>query len=132
MDERRRSRRYEVTKEVKGRVRPSMDVRVVNISEHGMLVETPFGLPPAGTCEMTLQVPGGEMVIRARVARCRANMVKNSSGKPVVRFLAGLEFFEGFAAGPEIKSLIAAVCSLNGAAEVMGCVTLHEEMEQAM
>jgi hypothetical protein len=132
MEERRRSRRYEVTKEVKGRVKPSMDIRVLNISEHGMLVETPFGLPPAGTCEMTLQVPGGEMVIRARVARCRADMVKRAGGQPQIRFRAGLEFFEGFAEGPEVKSLIAAVCSLEGDAEVTGCVTLHEEMEQAM
>jgi hypothetical protein len=132
MDERRRSRRYEVTREVKARVRPSMEVRVINISEHGMQVETPLGLPPAGTCEMTLLVPDGEMVIRARVTRCRANMTKNGSGKPVVRFRAGLEFFEGFAEGPEIKSLIAAVCPLNGAAQVMGCMTLHEEMEQGV
>ena len=132
MDERRRSARYEVTQEVKGRVRPTMDVRVINISEHGMLVETPFGLPPAGTCEMTLQFAGGEMVIRARVARCRANMVKRGDGTPVVRFRAGLEFFADFAAGREVKALIAAVCSMKGKGEVMGSVTLHEELEQAM
>jgi len=109
-----------------------MEVRVINMSEHGMLVETPFGLPPAGTCEITLLLPAGEMVIRARVARCRASMVKRPNGQPVVRFRAGLEFFEDFAEGREIKALIAAVCSMKGKGEVTGSVTLHEELEQAM
>jgi hypothetical protein len=132
MDERRRSPRYEVTKTVKGRVKPSMDVRVVNISEHGLMIEAPFGLPPAGTCELTLLLRDGEMLIRARVARCRADMVKQPGGQPLVRFRAGLEFFDDFAESAEVKHLIASVCSEGGHADLHGSVTLREALEQAM
>ena len=132
MDERRRSPRYPVTTEVKGRMKPTMDVRVLNISEHGLLVETPFGLPPAGTCELTLLLREGELLIRARVARCRANMVKRAGGKPVVRFHAGLEFFEDFAQSEGVRALIAAVCHGDRTADVFGSLTLSDEVEQAM
>jgi hypothetical protein len=118
--------------ELKGRVKPSMELQVIDISEHGMLVETPSGLLPGNTCEFTVHAPFGDLVIRARIANCRAMMVKNAAGRSGIRFRAGLEFAEGFAASPEIKELISAVCSLEGAGEVSGRVTLHGEMRQTM
>ena len=117
MDERRRSQRFDVTKEVKGRIKPTMEVRVLNISKHGMLIESPCGLPPAGMCEITVEAPSGPRVIRARVARCRAQMVKKDDGKVAIRFHAGLEFPEDLAEGLEIQQLMSEVCTLEGPAE---------------
>jgi len=132
MDERRQHPRYDVKRPVKGSVKPRMEIRVVNISESGLLVEAPFGLPPAGICELTLNLPTGEMTIRAKVARCRANMVKTATGGVAVVFHAGLAFDEKLVGSPEIKKLIAEICSLKNEAQMTGQVTLHEELEQAM
>ena len=117
MDERRRSQRFDVTKEVKGRIKPTMEVRVLNISKHGMLIESPCGLPPAGMCEITVEAPSGPRVIRARVARCRAQMVKKDDGKVAIRFHAGLEFPEELADGLEIQQLMSEICTLEGPTE---------------
>jgi hypothetical protein len=132
MDERRQHQRYDVKRPIKGSVKPRMEIRVVNISEGGLMVEAPFGLPPAGICELTLNLPTGEMVLKAKVARCRANMVKTATGGTAVVFHAGLTFDEKLAGSPEIKKLIATMCSLENQAEMTGQVTLHEELEQAM
>ena len=80
MDERRRSPRYEVTKTVKGRVKPSMDVRVVNISEHGLMIEAPFGLPPAGTCELTLLL--GPEILRHCSNQAHGERQEYQTGSP--------------------------------------------------
>ena len=132
MDERRQHQRYDVKRPIKGSVKPRMEIRVINISESGLMVEAPFGLPPAGICELTLNLPDGEMVIRAKVARCRANMVKTAKGGAAVVFHAGLAFDKKLIGSPEIKKLIADICSLDKEVEMTGQVTLHEELEQAM
>lgn len=132
MDERRQHPRHDVKRPVRGAVKPRMEIRVVNISESGLLVEAPFGLPPAGVCELTLNLPEGEMTILARVARCRANMVKTATGGAAVVFHAGLAFDEKLVGSPEIKKLIADVCSLENQVDMTGQVTLHEELEHAM
>jgi hypothetical protein len=110
--ERRRSQRFDVTNVVTGRIKPTMEVRIVNISQHGMLIEAPCGLPPAGMCELTVESPNGPRVIRGRVARCRAQMVKQDDGKVAIRFHAGLEFPEDLAEGLEIQELISEICTL--------------------
>ena len=132
MDERRQHPRYDVKRPTRGSVKPRMEVRVVNISESGMLVEAPFGLPPAGICELTLDLPEGEMTIHARVARCRANMVKTATGGAAVVFHAGLAFDKKLVGSPEIRKLISDLCSLGSEREMTGQVTLREELEQAM
>ncbi len=131
-DERRRSHRYELETEVTARLRPAIEVKVLNLSEHGMLIETPSGLPPRGTCEMTVKAPSGPKVIRAKVARCRANMVKNDDGTVSMVFHAGLEFSEGFAAGQEIKDLISEVCLVDDPVNAAGAGGVRESLEQAM
>ena len=120
MDERRRSPRHEVTEGVTGKVGASLEVRVLNISEHGILIESHMGLPPAGICELTVDAPGGEKMIRARVARCRARMVKGSNGKTTMIFHAGLEFFEEDADGLDIPELISEICVLKTPADQPG------------
>ena len=132
MDERRRSKRFEVTNEVKGRIKPTMEVRIINVSQHGMLIETPFGLPPAGMCELTVEAPSGPKVIRGRVARCRAQMVKRDDGTVSILFHAGLEFEEALAEGAEIKELMSEICTLEGPAEMETEGKIVNEMEQAM
>ena len=131
-DERRRSQRFDLESEVSGRIRPSMDVKVLNLSEHCMLIETPFGLPPSGTCELTVNAPSGPKVIRARVARCRANMVKKDDGTVSILFHAGLEFDDSLAAGEEIKGLISEVCLIEGPVDADGKSRAGDNLEQAM
>jgi hypothetical protein len=132
MDERRQYPRYDVKQPIKGTVKPRMEIRLINISESGLLIEAPFGLPPAGVCEVTLNLPDGEMIVRARVARCRANMVKTAKGGAAVVFHAGLAFDEKLAGSPRIKKLIADLCALESEIDVTGQVALHQDLEQAM
>ena len=132
MDERRKSPRFDVTQEVQGNIKPTMAVRIVNISIHGMLIETPFGLPPSGICELTVDAPSGPIQIRARVARCRANMVKNGDGTASIRFNAGLEFPKEFANSPELKALMTEVCTLTAPTQLELKEAPIKEIEQAM
>ena len=117
MDERRRSPRFTVDNGVTGQIKPAIEVKVINISEHGLMIESPSGLPPAGICELTINTPSGPKKVRARVARCRAQMVKRSGDRVAVRFHAGLEFLDDFAAGPEVRDLISELCTLEVAGE---------------
>ncbi len=132
MDERRRSQRFDVTKEVRGRIKPTMEVRILNISKHGMLIESPCGLPPAGMCELTVEAPSGPRVIRAKVARCRAQMVKKDDGKVAIRFHAGLEFPENLAEGLEVQQLISEICTLEGPVEEKPAEASANRIKQAM
>lgn len=132
MDERRRSQRFDVTKEVRGRIKPTMEVRILNISKHGMLIESPCGLPPAGMCELTVEAPSGPRVIRAKVARCRAQMVKKDDGKVAIRFHAGLEFPENLAEGLEVQQLISEICTLEGPVEEKPAEVSANRIKQAM
>ena len=130
--DRRRSQRFEVADGVTGRIRPTMEVRIVNVSQHGMMIETPCGLPPAGMCEVTVETPSGPRVIRARVARCRAQMVKQDDGNVVIRFHAGLDFPEELAEGLEIQELISEICMLEGPVENVSDTKSATGIKQAM
>ncbi len=112
MDERRRSPRSNVTLEVCGKGKSTMEVRVLDLSEHGMLVESHTGLQPRGMCEITVLAPSGEQKVRAEVKRCRAEMVQGDNGPKVV-YQAGLEFAEAGAEGLDIKGLISEICEVD-------------------
>jgi hypothetical protein len=130
--ERRRSQRLDVSQGITGRIKPTMEVRIVNISQHGMLIESPCGLPPAGMCELTVELPSGPKVIRGRVARCRAQMVKQDDGKVAIRFHAGLEFPEDLAEGLEIQELISEICTLEAPVEKESAKAQVTSLDQAM
>ena len=130
--DRRRSERFDVADGVKGRIKPTMEVRIVNISQHGMLIESPCGLPPAGMCELTIEGPGGPRVIKARVARCRAQMVKRNDGSVAIRFHAGLEFPEDLAEGLEVKQLMSEICTLETPIDEVTTKVSTAGIEQAM
>ena len=130
--DRRRSERLEVSDGIKGRIKPTMEVRILNISQHGMLIESPCGLPPAGVCELTVEAPGGPRVIKGRVARCRAQMVKQDDGSVAIRFHAGLEFPEDLAEGLEVQELISEICTLEAPLEEGAADAAATGIEQAM
>jgi hypothetical protein len=130
--DRRRSKRLDVNEGITGRIKPTMEVRIVNISQHGMLIESPCGLPPAGICEVTVEAPSGPRLIKARVARCRAQMVKKDDGSVAIRFHAGLEFPEDLAEGLEVQELMSEVCTLEAPVEEVASGETTSEIEQAM
>jgi hypothetical protein len=93
MLERRRHPRHEPTREITGKVKSTMDFRVVDISEGGVLVETRLGLPPATLCELKISAYGSDFTLKAEVRRCRAQLTKTDSGCKVA-YRSGLEFAE--------------------------------------
>ena len=132
MDERRQHLRYEVKEPIRGTIKPRMEIRVINISEGGLLVEAPYGLPPAGVCEVTLDLPDGAMVVRARVARCRASMVKTAKGGASVVFHAGLSFDKELTGSPRIKKLIDDLNFSESDIDVTGQVAIYQDSKQMM
>ena len=131
-EDRRRSPRLDVDAELTGHIKPTMAVKILNISEHGILIESPVGLPPAGMCEVTVKAPSGPKVIRARVARCRLKMAKQDDGFMARVYHAGLEFSEDYAGSQEIKALMLEVCILEEPAEMTTDAATSPGIEQAM
>ena len=116
--DRRRSQRLKVNQKLAGQIKPTMAVRVLNISEHGLLIESPIGLPLAGTWSVTVRAPSGPKIIRARVARCRLKMVTQDDGLVARVYHTGLEFTEEYAGTEEVLALISEVCNFEEAAEM--------------
>jgi hypothetical protein len=111
MSERRRSPRFRVTSEIEGRIKTTLKVRVVDLSKHGMRVESATGLPPNGICEITVLAPTGEKKLRAHVRRCRAQMVQANGGVSIV-YHAGLEFEDGGEEGLDLADLMSEICTV--------------------
>ena len=79
-----------------------------------------------------METPGGPRLIKARVARCRAQMVKQDDGSVAIRFHAGLEFPESLAEGLEIQALMSEICILEAPAPAESGKASANDMEQAM
>ena len=79
-----------------------------------------------------MEAPSGPRVIRAKVARCRAQMVKKADGKVAIRFHAGLEFPENLAEGLEVQQLISEICTLEGPVEEKPAEVSANRIKQAM
>jgi len=110
MEERRRHPRSQPTRDITGKVKSTMDFRVVDISEGGLQVETRLGLPPATTCELKVSSFGTDFTIKAEVRRCRAQLTKTDSGCKVA-YRSGLEFVDLDQAGiSTIRQLICNCC----------------------
>ena len=93
MVERRRFPRYQTSSDITGKVKSTLDFRVVDISEGGVLLETRLGLPPSTVCELKVSSFGSDFVIKAKVRRCRAQLTKTDAGCKVA-YRSGLEFLE--------------------------------------
>ena len=119
MDERRRSPRFKVMSEINGRMKSTIKLRILDVSLHGMLVESSVGLPPNGTCEITVLAPSGEKKLRAQVRRCRAEMVQGDNGLQVL-YHAGLEFPDTKDDGLNLTDLISEICTVDGPIEYKG------------
>ena len=130
--DRRRSQRFEVNQELAGQIKPTMTVRVLNISEHGLLIESPIGLPLAGTWNVTVKAPSGPKIIRARVARSRLKMVMQDDGSVARVYHTGLDFTEEYAGTEEVLALISEVCTFEEPAEMTADPVTNGGIAQAM
>jgi hypothetical protein len=77
----------ELPDDVQGRVRPGHQVRVLDMSPCGVLIETGRRLLPGSTVELQLETATGRHVTRAHVVRCYVGAVRAHG----VVFRAGLE-----------------------------------------
>jgi len=84
------------------RVRPGLDVVVVDLSDCGALVEGPWRFRPGGRCELALVVEGRELTVRSRVVRCY--VARLDRGLPV-RYRTALAF-DGALAVPRLKGAL--------------------------
>jgi hypothetical protein len=111
MEERRRHPRHQPSYDITGKVKSTMDFRVVDISEGGIQVETRLGLPPATICELKVSSFGSEFVFKAEVRRCRAQLSKTDAGCKVA-YRSGLEFVDlDQNRRTTIRQLISTCCS---------------------
>lgn len=123
MQERRRHPRHHPEHSITGKVKSTMDFRVVDISEGGALVETKLGLPPASMCELKVMSFGTEFTLKAEVRRCRAQLTKTDAGCKVA-YRSGLEFVdvtEDRISG--IRQLIANCCGVDESGDAGVVVT---------
>ena len=130
----RRSPRFDVDVEIVGHIKPTVAVKILDISEHGMRIESPAALAPAELCRVTVNAPAGAVVLSTRVARCRLNMVKHEDGSVGRVYHAGLEFTDDSAESKEIKALISEVCTVKDEvpAEVKTKETTEGKIVKAM
>jgi len=91
MIDRRRTPRYRLTTEITGKLKATTDVRLIDVSEGGLLVETALGIQPGSVCELKVFANGSELTLEAEVRRCRAQLTKNEIGCKV-SYHSGLEF----------------------------------------
>ena len=94
MLDRRRSPRFTAPDEIYARIKSSIPVRIVDVSQHGMQVESSSALPPAGQCDIWLPAGDGDVRMRIRVQRCRARFVQRQDGLGGLIYHAGIEFME--------------------------------------
>ena len=79
--DRRRTRRFghDDHSILSARVRPGLDVSVVDVSAGGALVESDCRLMPGAIVELQLETPGGRAAIRGRVLRCSVARLRSTS-----------------------------------------------------
>jgi len=92
--DRRRSERIEPESDIYARIKSSIPVRVVDVSTHGMQVESTSALPPSGECDIWLPTDDGDVRMRIKVQRCRARFMQTDDGFRGLMYQAGLEFLD--------------------------------------
>jgi len=103
--------------DITGKVKSTMDFRVVDISEGGVQLETRLGLPPATVCELRVTGNGQEFTFKAKVRRCRAQLTKTDSGCSVA-YRSGLEFVKLDQESEYLlKQMITETCSAEDSSE---------------
>ena len=94
MSERRRSQRFTADQEIYARIKSSIPVRIIDVSQHGMRVESSSAVPPTGACDLWVPGDEGDVKLKVRVQRCRARFEQGNDGGPGLVYQAGLEFLE--------------------------------------
>ena len=89
MKERRRCQRMEPPYRITATVRAAERSRVLDLSPHGVLLETSVPLAPSSVCAHTLSLTIGELRLRAVVRSCRTAV--DAAGRRLV-FDVGFEF----------------------------------------
>jgi hypothetical protein len=110
MDVDRRQHPRTRVQDVSARIKSSIPVRVVDISQGGVQLELTGALKPASECKVTLPTSWGERELVARVCRCRAQSVSTDEGMKMV-YRAGLEFID-----PSDEDLLAIAAGLEAGA----------------
>ena len=104
MAERRAAQRVAPEQPLSAKVKTSLPARVVDISSRGAQLELINCLRPNVTCELRLQLPDGEVLVRANVRRCRAwGFGLDEKDQRVLLYRAGVEFED---VAPEIVARI--------------------------
>lgn len=93
MHERRRSQRHSPNQDIFARIKSSIPVRIIDVSWHGMKVESTSALPPSGECDIWLPSDGGDVKTRIHVHRCRARFVQTEDFNGLM-YQAGVEFLD--------------------------------------
>ena len=94
MNERRRSPRYVADQEIYARIKSSIPVRIIDVSTHGMMVESSSAVPPVGACDLWVPGAEGDVKLRVRVQRSRAQFVAGDGQSNGLVYRSGLEFLE--------------------------------------
>jgi hypothetical protein len=93
MPERRAVPRVEPAKTLKAKIRSSLTARVVDISERGAQIEVTSSLRPHTVCDLRIRLGDGELVLRAKVRRCRAwGFGLDDRDQKALFYRAGVEF----------------------------------------
>jgi len=104
MAERRAAQRVAPEQPLSAKLKTSLPARVVDISSRGAQLELMNCLRPNVTCELRLQLPGGEVLVRANVRRCRAwGFGLDERDQRVLLYRAGVEFQD---VSPEVVARI--------------------------
>ena len=93
MNERRAAARVAPSEPIPVKLKSSLPARVLDISAGGIQVEVGTSLRPEADCELRVQLSDGEIVVRARVRRCRAwGFGLDETDRRVLLYRAGLQF----------------------------------------
>ena len=91
--DRRQRHRIPLPGTVHGTIGPSNDLRLVNLSPAGALIEHPHPLSPGQPCVLDLHLDGAEVHLRAHVAWCQVYSISSDTDRMEERrFRSGLYF----------------------------------------
>ncbi len=93
--DRRQRARVNLPGGLRGPVGPARDVRVLNLSPSGAMIEHTGRFPPGQPCTLALRLAEVDLRLRARVVWSRLYTVRTSPpGEEEVRFRSGLQFLD--------------------------------------
>ncbi len=93
--DRRQRARVNLPGSLRGPIGPAGDVRVLNLSPGGAMIEHAGRFSPGQTCVLTLRLAEVDLHLRARIAWSRLYSVRTSPpGEEEVRFRSGLQFVD--------------------------------------